>query len=615
MIRIIIIVIASIYFLKLFYIQVINDQYKSLARNNAIKERRIEPARGLIYDRNGVLLVYNEPIYDIMVIPKEVKSIDTLKLCELLSISTDDFRKNMKKAMSYSKAKESVFLSQISIEDFSRFQEYLSQFTGFFGRVHTMRHYPYSCAPNIFGYISEVDSEQIALSEGYYQSGDYAGKTGLEYAYDNFLRGVMGVRYVFEDNLAREQGSYSNGEFDQKPMAGKNLTCTIDIDLQLYAEKLMQNKRGSIVAIEPKTGEILCMVSSPSFDPNLLTGRKRGENYRKLLLDVQKPLINRPIAAMYPPGSTFKAFVALAAMDEGSITENFAWFCGGGYHIPGYFVRCSHGHPNATNVMDGLKHSCNPYFCQTFRNSIENSKFGTSEKGYKEWYNYMNSFQFNQRTGVDLPGEKKGLIPSPEYYNKVYGKNQWHATTIISLGIGQGEILLTPLQLANGYAGIANKGYFYTPHLVRSIEEDSSDFIQSLVKLHRIKVSYSFFGAVCDGLRRVVESGTARSSYIQGISLCGKTGTAQNPHGENHSIFAGYGPAENPRIAIAVVVENAGGGSKYAAPITSLLVEKYINDTIMNSRKALEERIVKANLINLQPIISNPDGQKARPVE
>ena len=605
---------AVLFLFKLFYLQVVNDKYRKLADSNAIKERRIEPARGLIYDRKGKLLVYNEPIYDIMVIPREVKKLDTLKFCELLSIKPEEFRAHMYKAKMMSPYKESVFLSQLSIEDFSRFQEYLSQFTGFSGKVHTMRHYPFNCAPHLFGYISEVDSDEIVSSDGYYQSGDYAGKTGLEYEYDEFLRGSMGLKYVFVDNHNREQGSYEGGEQDQRPIAGKNLISGMDIELQLYAEKLMQNKRGSVVAIEPKTGEILCMVSSPGFDPNLLTGRKRGENYMKLLLDPQKPLINRPISALYPPGSTFKAFAALSALTLGGITENFGYACGGGYHIPGHVVKCSHAHPSATNVMDGLKLSCNPYFCAVFRNVVDNSKFGNSEAAYRLWHDQICSYNLGNITGIDLSGEKKGNIPSVDFFNKVYGKGAWHGTTIISLSIGQGEILVTPLQLANAYACIANKGYFYTPHLIKKIENDSSNHLDDAVKIHRINAPYSVFMSVHEGLRRVVESGTARASQIPGIALCGKTGTAQNPHGDNHSLFAGYGPAENPKIAIAVIVENAGGGAKYAAPIVSLLVEKFMNDTIMTSRLALEKRIIEADLLNTGNTATNGKPQE-KPLE
>ena len=600
-IKIIFVVIGSLFFLRLFYLQVLSSEFAQQANNNAIKQRRVEPARGLIYDRNGKILVYNAPIYDIFVNPAQAKNktIDTTKFCELLSLTKEQFIKYYKKAKIEFPNKESVFLSQVSIEDFSKFQEYLNQFPGYSGVVRTMRQYPYNSAPNLFGYIGEVSDRQIESSDGYYQPGDYAGKFGLELKYDSYLRGTMGIKYYYVDKLGREQGTYEKGEYDQKPVAGKNLISTIDIDLQQYGEKLMKNKRGSIVAIEPKTGEILCLISSPSFDPNLLTGRKRGENYMKLINDPQKPLIDRPLTATYPPGSTFKVFNALVALSDGSITDNYGWTCNMGYHLGGgKVVRCSHPHPSATNLMDGLKYSCNPYFCATFKASVENAIYSSTEAGYLHWRNSMLAFRIGQKTGIDLDGEKSGNVPTPEYYNKIYGKGQWHANTIISLSIGQGEILMTPLQMANGYAAIANRGYFYTPHLIKKVEGDSTGEYKLNYVLQKTNIAYSFYDAVCEGLRRVVESGTAHACAIPSIQMCGKTGTAQNPHGENHSLFAGYAPFNNPQIAIAVIVENGGYGASYAAPIVSLMVEKYINDTIETSRLKMEKRMFDADLLN-----------------
>ncbi|MEI6311379.1 MAG: penicillin-binding protein 2 [Bacteroidota bacterium] len=601
--------VVIIYFIRLFYLQVISDDFDQQAKNNAIDIRRIEPARGLIYDRKGKLIVYNAPVYDIMVNPKNVKEMDTLKFCEILSITKVDFIKNLSKARSYSKYKSSVFLGQLSIEDFSKFQEYMSQFPGFYGNVRTMRQYPYNCGPNLFGYIGEVDKSQIEKSNGYYEPGDYAGKFALELQYDEELRGQMGLSYMFVDNKGREQGSLDDGKQDQKPIAGKSLTSTIDIDLQLYGEKLMKNKRGSIVAIEPSTGEVLCLVSSPSFDPNLLTGRKRGENYMKLLNDPQKPLINRPLTAMYPPGSTFKPFTALAAMTEGVVDENYSWNCTGGYYIPGKFLKCAHGHPSAGNVMDGLKYSCNPYFWSMFRRDIDDDTFGTVENGYQIWWKHMQDMGFGHKTGIDMPGEKGGGIPSVNYYNKIYGKGQWHSTTIISLAIGQGEILATPLQMANSYAAIANKGYYITPHLIKKIENDSG-VIKAKFPIVKTAIRYACYASICEGLRRVVESGTAHACQIPSIELCGKTGTAQNSHGENHSLFAGYAPFKNPKISIAVIIENGGYGAAYAAPIVSLMVEKYLNDTIETSRLKMEKKMFEANLLN-----TGGYGKKKEPTE
>lgn len=601
--------VVGVYFLRLFYLQVISDSFDQQARDNAIDIRRIEPARGLIYDRNGILVVYNAPVYDIMVNPKNVKALDTAKLCEILSIDKTIFLKNLSKARSYSRYKSSVFLNQISLEDYSKFQEYMSQFPGFYGNVRTMRKYPYNCGPNLFGYIGEVDKKQIEASNGYYEPGDYAGKFAMELQYDEQIRGQMGLSYVFVDNKGRDQGSYEDGEHDQKPIAGKNIISTIDIELQTYGESLMKNKRGSIVAIEPSTGEVLCMVSSPSFDPNLLTGRKRGENYIKLLNDPQKPLINRPLTALYPPGSTFKPFTALAGMSEGVVDENYSWHCSGGYSIPGKYLRCSHGHPTPINVMEGLKHSCNPYFWTMFRKSIDHDTFGTVENGYRIWQKHVMGMGYGVKTGIDLPGEKKGNLPYPEDFNKVYGKGQWHSTTIISLAIGQGEILATPLQMANSYAAIANKGYYITPHLVKKIDKDSS-YIKEHFPRVSTQIRYACYASICEGLRRVVESGTARSCKVPGLELCGKTGTAQNPHGDNHSLFAGYAPFNNPKIAIAVVVENAGYGAAYAAPIVSLMVEKYLNDTIAADRKKIEKKMLDANLLN-----TGGHGKKTEPTE
>jgi penicillin-binding protein 2 len=590
-------VVAVIYFFRLFYLQVWSDQFDQQAKDNAIDIRRIEPARGLIYDRNGKLIVYNAPVYDIMVNPRNVKEMDTLKFCEILSITKADFIKNLTKARNYSRYKSSVFLGQMSIEDFSKFQEYMSQFPGFYANVRTMRQYPYNCGPNLFGYIGEVDKNQIEKSNGYYEQGDYAGKFALELQYDNELRGQMGISYLLVDNKGREQGSYEDGSQDQKPIAGQSLISTIDIDLQVYGEKLMKNKRGSIVAIEPSTGEVLCLVSSPSFDPNLLTGRKRGENYMKLLNDPQKPLINRPLTAMYPPGSTFKPFTALAAMTDGVLDENYSWHCAGGYSIPGKFLKCSHGHPTPINVMEGLKHSCNPYFWTMFRRTIDDDTFGSVEKGYQIWWQHMQDMGLGHKTGIDMPGEKGGGVPSTTYYNKIYGKGQWHSTTIISLAIGQGEILATPLQLANSYASIANHGYYITPHLIKKIGDDSISIKSRYPKIST-KINQICYASICEGLRRVVESGTARSCKIPSIELCGKTGTAQNSHGENHSIFAGYAPYNKPKISIAVIIENGGYGAAYAAPIVSLMVEKYINDTIETSRLKMEKKMFDANLLN-----------------
>lgn len=595
MIQLAIGLLVFIYITKLFFIQVVDESSKSKAENNAILKLRIQPARGLIYDRNKKLIVYNEAVYDIMVIPKEVKKFDTTQLCNLLSVDKELLKKQLGKAYSYSRYNPSVLLSQVSVEDYARFQEYLSEFYGFYGNVRTIRFHPYHCAAHVLGYISEVSEKDIENSEGFYEEGDYIGKNGIELAYDQFLRGQFGLKVVFIDALRRMQGSFQEGKLDKEPVVGANLVSTLDVDLQQYAEELMKNKRGSVVAIEPKTGEILAMVSSPSYDPNLMSGRKRGENYAALLNDSLKPLFNRPISAQYPPGSTFKAMVALAGLKLGAIQPDFSYHCSGVYAFGGFVGHCSHGHPSAANVMDGLKYSCNPYFWQVFRNSVDLEE--QCAEGYQNWYETLLSFGVGKPVGFNVLGEKSGNLPKVSYFNRLYGEGRWKSITIVSLGIGQGEILMTPLQLANCYALIANRGYYVEPHLIKQIEGDETDYLQKNLMKHQIYVNPELCDYVIEGLHQVVLGGTARASKIPSIEMAGKTGTAQNPHGDNHSIFAGFGPYDNPKIVVAAVVENAGGGATYAAPISSLVIEKFINDTIATSRKPLEKRILNANLL------------------
>ncbi len=589
---------AVLFAIRLFYIQVVDTKYISLARSNAIKEQDVYPTRGLIFDRNGKLIVYNQPIYDIMVVPRQTKGADTLKLCSLLNIPPEEFSSRMAKAKKYSYFKASVFAKQVSLEDYTRFQEYLYLFPGFYGQARSIRKYPYPVGAVILGDIGEVSERQINSSNGYYRAGDYVGKNGIEQIYEKELGGIRGKKYVFVDVHNRVQGSFSKGEYDTLAVSGKNLISTLDIDLQIYGEELMKNKKGSIVAIEPSTGQILAMISSPGYDPNLLCGAIRGSNFKQLLKDPLKPLFNRPIMATYPPGSTFKTLVGLIALDLGVQEVNYTVPCNGMYFFSGLALHCSHHHPTATNIQYALNQSCNPYFWQTFRNSIERQTGKTSDS-YLKWQRYCNSFGLGNKTGIDLPGEVRGNIPSVKYYNKIYGENRWGTSTIISLGVGQGEILVTPLQLANMYAAVANHGYYYTPHLVKKfINVDKRAEEAFRAEKHLCMVNPETFVAVDEGLRSVVESGTARGSAIPGVAMCGKTGTAQNPHGDDHSIFAGYAPYGNPKIAIAVVVENGGFGATFAGPIASLITEKYLNDTIAAPRLALEKRIKDANLLN-----------------
>lgn len=602
MIQIIIISFAAVFALRLFYLQVIDRKYVAQARNNAIKELDIYPTRGLVYDRNGELIVYNEAIYDLMVVPRQSKAFDTTKMSALLGMPKEDLLDRfvqMKQAKGYSSYKPNVFIKQISLKDYSRLQEYLYLFPGFYGQVRTIRKYPHRVAATILGDIGEVDDKQIAKSNDYYKPGDYVGKSGIEKVYEKELGGRRGKKFVFVDVHNREMGSFGNGEYDTLSISGDNVVATLDIKLQEYGELLMQNKKGSIVAIEPATGEILALISSPGYDPNLLCGAIRGQNFKKLLLDSLLPLYSRPTLATYPPGSAFKPIIALIALNEGVQGVNYTVPCNGMYHFAGLSLHCSHHHPSATNVQYALQQSCNPYFWQTFRNTIENRKYERIQDIYGKWVNYCKSFGLGVKTGVDLPSEVSGNIPSVKYFNRLYGETGWHSSTIISLGIGQGEILTTPIQMANIYACIANKGYYITPHIVKKITDpENGKDVTHQYETHTTLVSREHFEPVIEGLFQVVEAGTARAARVEGITMCGKTGTAQNPHGDNHSMFAGFAPKENPKIAIAVVVENGGYGGEFAAPIASLMVEKYLTDTIQTKRLPIEKRMLEANLLH-----------------
>ncbi len=598
-IQIIFLFFAVLFLIRLGYLQLLDSKYATLARNNAIKEVEIYPTRGLMFDRKGELIVFNEAIYDIMVVPRLAKGVDSNKICNLLNIPITDYTERFAKARLYSPYKPTVFMKQVSMEDYSRFQEFLYLFPGFYGQVRTIRKYPQRAAAVILGDIGEVDDNQIKKSDGYYKPGDYVGKSGLEKSYEHELGGTQGKKFIFVDVHNREQGSFAEGRYDTAAKAGNNIRTSLDIKLQEYGEKLMQNKKGSIVAIEPKTGEIICLVSSPGYDPNLLGGAIRGDNFKKLLMDSLQPLFNRATMATYSPGSTFKSLVGLIALNEGVQGEQYTVPCNGFYYFAGLSLHCSHHHPYATNIEYALAQSCNPYFWQTYRNVIESNKYNTIQESYGAWSNYCRSFGLGSRLGVDLPSEAKGNIPSVKYFNKMYGEKGWHCATIISLGIGQGEILVTPVQLANMYAAIANKGWYFTPHIAREvIDVDTKKNIKPSAEKHYTKISPEWFIPVNEGLRQVVDYGTASASKIENISLCGKTGTVQNPHGDNHSIFAGFAPKDDSKIAIAVVVENAGYGGAFAGPIASLMVEKYLNDTIAEKRLVLEKKMIETNLIH-----------------
>lgn len=582
---------ALVLLVRLFIIQVVKDTYRLSADNNVLRYVTQYPARGLIYDRNKRYLVYNQAAYDMMVVPAQVTRIDTATFCKLLEISTSSFRERMNAAISYSRRAPSVFLKQISAETYAGLQEKMFMFPGFYVQPRTLRKYSKPIAAHLLGYVSEVD-EGIIRKDPYYKAGDYIGKLGIEEAYEKELRGRRGVKIYLVDVYSRIKGSYADGRLDTTALQGKDIISTIDMDLQEYGEMLMHNKTGSIVALEPKTGEVLTLVSSPNYDPALLVGRVRSENFARLNADtLNLPLFNRAIQAKYPPGSTFKPINGLIGLAEDVITPSTMFGCNNGY----LFVGC-HSHSSPLDLIHGISNSCNSYFCQTFRRILENPRYGSVSEAYTKWKEYLNEFGFGKKLGIELTNELPGLIPSPAYFDKYYGKNKWKALTVISLAIGQGEIETTPLQMANMTAAIANKGYFYIPHIVRSVGDNESIDKKFLTK-QVVNIDTALFGPIIDGMEEAVNGGggaTASVAALKDITVCGKTGTAQNPHGKDHSVFIAFAPKDDPKIAIAVFVENAGFGATYAAPVASLMIEKYLKGEVSN--KALEQRMVELKL-------------------
>lgn len=586
---------AVILIVKLFFLQVLTPEYKLKAHDNVVKKVTIYPSRGLILDRNGEVMVYNDAVYDILVQWNITKDLDTLRLCELLNTNVEFVRLKLDEIKRTTPNKPTPFIKLLDGPTFARFQEHLFEFPSFSVQTRTVRRYPYQSGAAVLGYLSEVTENNIKQSSGYYELGDYMGTTGLERYYDSLLRGEKGYTYQVVDVKNTYKGKYKDGEEDKTPIAGWDMVTGLDAELQAYGEKLMQGKVGGIVAIEPSTGQILAYVSSPSFDPNLLTSRYRRHNFNVLFKDYYKPLLNRPIQAMYPPGSTFKAAAALVTLQQGVHDEKWYWFCPGGYRIGRHVVNC-HGSHAVPDVQTALQYSCNSYFCKIYNDFIMDSTFANPAAGYQKWWDMMNIFGYGHTLGIDLKGEKKGNLPTVKYYNKVFGENKWRAATIISNSIGQGEVLATPLQIANAMAIIANHGYYMTPKIVKYLVKDNQ-YRKPVVMRHETGIDTMYFRMVADGLEKVVLAGTARIAQIPDISFCGKTGTAQNPHGKDHSIFSGFAPKVNPKIAIAVFVENAGFGATYAAPIASLMVEKYLNDTIAKKRIPLQERMINAKLM------------------
>ena len=592
-----IIVIFIIYVIRLAGLQLGDDKYKMYADNNAFLNKVIYPSRGLIYDRNGELIVYNQPAYDVMMIPRDVENFDTLDFCNTLDITVEQLRKrfyDMKHTPGYSSYTPQRLITHLSAQDYGKLQEKLYRYPGLFIQKRILRQYNHSTAANVLGNIREVSPKDIER-DPYYQRGDYIGDLGVEKSYDEYLRGVKGVEILLRDALGRIQGRYLNGAHDVAPVSGKNHKLSIDLELQQYAESLMVNKIGAVVAIEPKTGEILALVSSPTYDPTLLVGRQRGESYRNLLNDKYKPLFDRALMAAYPPGSTFKPSQGLILLEEGIINLSTTYPCYKGFISGGLRVGC-HAHGSPLNLKPALQTSCNAFFCWGFKAMIDRrSKYGTSAEAFEVWKNHLVSLGYGYRLGVDLPGESRGFIPNAKFYNKIYGEGRWSANTIISVAIGQGEILATPLQIANLCATIANRGWFITPHVVKEIQDTVIAEEYRTPRYPTIDAKY--FDDVAEGMRMAVTGGTCRMANLPGIEVCGKTGTAQNPHGRDHSAFIGFAPYHDPKIAVCVYVENAGFGATYGVPIGSLVIEKYLNDSISPSRKYIEQNMLNANTI------------------
>lgn len=594
-----IIIIATILLiLRLFYLQIIDDTFKLKSDNNAIKIQYDYPERGYIYDRHGKLLVANQPSYDIMVIPREMKNIDTLEFCQLLNIRKDDFIKIIAKAKVYSPRLPSVFLPQLNKLEYAAFQEKIRKFPGFYIQKRSLRDYQVKFGANIFGFITQA-SEKTIEKNPYYNSGDLLGKQGVEESYETILRGIKGVKYIQKDKFNREIGSYKEGEFDTIAKQGEDIHLTIDAELQQYGEELMIHKRGGIVAIEPATGEILALVTAPSYDPAILVGRQRSKNYTMLYNDsIAKPLYDRGLLAEYPPGSPFKILTGLIGLQEGVIDENTTVFCRHGFsYARGRFMRC-HCHGGALQLHRGIYESCNAYFGTTYMRTID--KFARPADGVDVWSRHLKSFGLGEFMGYDLPTGRRGKAPTSKTYKRIYPNGGWRSTAIVSNAIGQGEVLMTPIQLANMMAAVANHGFYYTPHIIKRIEGEAID--KKFKTKHVTTINRKYFQPVIDGLFDVYNMGTAHALQVEGIEICGKTGTAENYAKINgkrvklqdHSIFVAFAPRHNPKIAIAVLVENGYWGARWAGPITSLMIEKYLRKKI--TRTDLEKRMLEGSL-------------------
>ena len=599
--RIGLLIMAGILIAKIFYIQIIDDRYKIDASNNSMVYDIIYPTRGVIYDRNGKIIVGNKVAYDILVTPKEVTEFDTLLLASVLEVEPDfirskmaEYRKNRRR-IGYQSV---IMMKQLSAEKYMKFSEIQYKFPGFRGQVRSIRDYPFNAGGNLLGYVSEVDQAYISRHPGEYRPGDYAGKTGLEAAREADLKGEKGYHIYLRNSHNQIQTRYKDGEMDKEAIPGKDIVTTIDADLQQYGQLLMQNKVGSLVAIEPSTGEILTMVSSPGIDVEMLADI--GKHYKEIVSDPHEPMFNRAVQAPYPPGSVFKLVNGLIGLEEGVLKPEYTYPCNKGYYFGKHKLGC-HAHRSPLDLEDAIMMSCNGYFCYVMRNILENRKYGSQAEALDKWHDYVSSFGFGHKLGSDFPAELGGTIPTSNYYNKIYGKGGWKFTTVISISIGQGEIGVTPLQIANMCATVANRGYYYIPHIVK--DSDSLRIDDKFREKQYTMVDTTNFKKVIKGMWKAVNSGfgsggTASIAAVEGLDICGKTGTAQNPRGADNSVFICFAPMDNPKIAVAAYVENAGFGATWSAPIASLLVEKYLTGQISDKRKPLEERMLNGDLMS-----------------
>ncbi|MEZ4805357.1 MAG: penicillin-binding protein 2 [Bacteroidia bacterium] len=600
----VLVLIGIIFISRLFYLQIVDTSNYYKAQSYGSNDITIYPSRGTIVDRFGKLMVYNDAAYDLMVVPRKAVNVDKVFLCKELGIDTIEYNKRIKKASRYNPREPSVLYKNLSFKLYVRLNEFIHNFPAFYIETKIDRRYNINGAAHLLGYMGEVSEKQLKADK-YYKPGDIKGITGIEKSYEFYLRGKKGRKVVLVDKFSKQQGSFANGKFDSVPVPGMNIISSIDIDLQEFGELLIANKTGSIVAIEPSTGEVLSIVNNPNYDPNLLVGQTRNKNFSSLLLDPSKPLFNRALKAPYPPGSTFKTVQALIGLQEGVLYPETRYPCHGGYRMGSIKVGC-HAHASPLDLKTSITKSCNAYYCHVYRSILDNPAYPSVQDAYVKWTQYLSSFGIGVRTGIDLPEESKGIIKPTQYFERVFGKN-WRSSNVISMSIGQGEVGLTPLQMANLAAIIANRGFFYTPHVVRSIGDEH--YLPEEFKEKRFTmVEARYFDTIIAGMAKVcLPGGTASHTGITGIEICAKTGTAQNPHGKDHSVFIAFAPRENPKIAICVIIENGGFGASYAAPIANLMIERYLSKdrTLPSSKPEMLKRMLNANLNNT----STPEKQ------